>query len=604
MDHLNKVVGKYRLTRFIGEGGMASVYEGTHEKLGTKVAVKILNPVLTANRQIRMRFENEAKFMASLDHKNITRVLDYDEQPDMLAIIMELITGQDLSALIKQKGALRPEQAIPIFEQVLDAFQYAHTKGIIHRDIKPSNIFITDENQVKILDFGIAKIVGSADDLTSTGAQIGTPVYMSPEQVKGEKDIDQRSDIYSLGVTLFFTLNGKPPYDSTTQSNFEIFNKIVFEPIPDLLQYPEIDKIIKIASAKDRNQRFTQSRDFKNALLNRSQSSSSNTDNDKTLIDIPAEVKVSPEPDHDTELWEKVKNSKDVGQIKSYLQKFPKGKYGNQAQKLIGQLSTVKPEPKIEKPKKPSKLKKILLTTGASFFLILVLLYVIGTLSESSEWEAATTENTPEAYQKYIDDNPYGDHLSEAADSINSLRERQLFSDAIRTNKIETYLEFLKQFPGSRFKIQISDSIASIRRNDSIQRVNAYRNSAQGKLEQMVLGKHPLTLQWISWDYSGVINIQKENGVIKVSGTQLGRGDQANDYLKVSGTLTIVNELHIKINGTIETKISHINNGNPCVRNGEFNFKSTSGRQYWRMQEWVSPCDNVTDYVDIYFKQL
>lgn len=604
MDHLNKVVGKYRLTRFIGEGGMASVYEGTHEKLGTKVAVKILNPVLTANRQIRMRFENEAKFMASLDHKNITHVLDYDEQPDMLAIIMELITGQDLSALIRKKGALKPDEAIPIFEQVLDAFQYAHTKGIIHRDIKPSNIFITDENQVKILDFGIAKIVGSADDLTSTGTQIGTPVYMSPEQVKGEKDIDQRSDIYSLGVTLFFTLNGKPPYDSTTTSNFEIFNKIVFEPIPDLLQYPDIDKIIKIASAKDRNQRFPQSRDFKNALLNRNQPGNTLNNNDKTLIDVPAENKVNIEPDHDTELWEKVKNSHNVAQINTYLQKFPKGKHLQQAQKLIGQLTTVKPEPKVEQPEKSGKLKKILIAAAAALLLIVVLLYAIGSMSDSSEWKAAKTENTAEAYQKYIDDNPSGKHLVEATDSVNSVKERSLMAEAIRENTIETYLEFLKQFPQSRFKIQISDSIASIRRNDSIQRVNAFRNTAQGKAEQMILGKHPLTLQWISWDYSGVINIRKENGVIKVSGSQNGRGEQANDYLKVSGTLTIINEQHFTLSGTIETRISYINNGDPCVRNGEFNFKATSGRQYWRMQEMLSPCENTTDYVDIYFKQL
>ncbi|MHC1776554.1 MAG: serine/threonine-protein kinase [Lentimicrobium sp.] len=285
MEHLNKVIGKYKLTRFIGEGGMASVYEGTHERLGTRVAVKILNPVLTANKEIRLRFENEARFMASLNHPNITRVIDFDEQPEMLSIVMELLEGQDLSSLIKSGGALTPAEAIPVFTQILDAFQYAHSKGIVHRDIKPSNIFISSGNQVKILDFGIAKIFGTGDDFTSTGTQIGTPVYMSPEQVKADKSIDHRSDIYSLGVTLFFTLNGKPPYDSTTQSSYEIFNKIVLEPIPDLESYPEINSIIRKAAAKERNDRFQESRDFRDALLSYKSPATYGVGDDKTLTD-------------------------------------------------------------------------------------------------------------------------------------------------------------------------------------------------------------------------------------------------------------------------------------------------------------------------------
>jgi|GEM_PF-434998 len=284
MEYLNTKILNYRLTRFIGEGGMASVYEGTHEKLGTKVAIKILNPVLTANKQIRQRFENEAKMMASLNHPNIVKVMDYDEQPDKLAIVMELLDGTNLASHIKTIDALKPEQAIPIFTHVLDAFIYAHGKGIIHRDIKPSNIFLDSENHVKILDFGIAKLLESGDDFTSTGAQLGTPTYMSPEQVKAEKNIDQRTDIYSLGVTLFFLLNGKPPYNSSTQSNFEIFNKIVYEPIPDLVKYPDLNQLIKIATDKDRNQRFNKVEEFKEEILKLT-SNPFYLEDDKTLID-------------------------------------------------------------------------------------------------------------------------------------------------------------------------------------------------------------------------------------------------------------------------------------------------------------------------------
>ena len=231
MDLINKTIGKYSITRKIGEGGMASVYEARHEMLGTKVAIKVLNPILSANEQIRERFKNEAKLMASLNHKNITKISDFDEQPNQLSIILEFLEGEDLDEKIKRQGALPDEEILSIFKQAFAAFQYAHEKGIVHRDIKPSNIYILPDGRVKILDFGIAKLFGEGNEMTKTGTQMGTPIYMSPEQVKGDKYIDYRSDIYSLGITIYAAIVGKPPYDATTESQFEIFNKIVFEPI-------------------------------------------------------------------------------------------------------------------------------------------------------------------------------------------------------------------------------------------------------------------------------------------------------------------------------------------------------------------------------------
>ncbi len=253
---INKTIGKYTITRKIGEGGMASVYEGIHEKLGTKVAIKILSPILARNPQLRQRFENEANFMASLDHPHITRVLDIEEQDETLAIVMELLKGEDLDERVKRTGPLSNAEVKVIFTQVLNAFDYAHSKGIVHRDIKPANIFIDKNNQVKILDFGIAKIFGTGNEMTQTGTQMGTPVYMSPEQVKGEKSIDHRSDIYALGITLYFLLSGKAPYESAEESSFEIFMKIVNEPIPNLPNNNFFNSIIKKFVAKDRNERF------------------------------------------------------------------------------------------------------------------------------------------------------------------------------------------------------------------------------------------------------------------------------------------------------------------------------------------------------------
>jgi serine/threonine protein kinase len=256
MEHIGKQIGKYTITRLIGEGGMASVYEGEHEALGTKAAIKILNPILSANKQIRERFKNEARMMASLDHPNITRVLDYEESDTYLAIAMELLTGEDLSNRIKNNGKLPEEEIKRIFEQILAAFQYAHGMGIVHRDIKPSNIFILPNGTVKILDFGIAKLFGQGNEMTQTGTQMGTPIYMSPEQVKADKTIDHRSDIYSLGVTLFYALSGKPPYDGNTTSQFDIFTKIVHEALPEIESTSFLAELVKKACQKDRDQRF------------------------------------------------------------------------------------------------------------------------------------------------------------------------------------------------------------------------------------------------------------------------------------------------------------------------------------------------------------
>jgi sulfatase modifying factor 1 len=296
MEYINKTIGKYIITSKIGEGGMASVYEAVHERLGTKVAVKILSPVLARNPQLRQRFENEANFMASLNHPNITRVLDIEEQDDTLAIVMELLEGEDLDDRVKRTGPLSENEAKVIFIQVLNAFEYAHSKGIVHRDIKPSNIFIDKNDQVKILDFGIAKIFGTGNEMTQTGTQMGTPVYMSPEQVKGDKSIDHRSDIYSLGITLYFLLVGKAPYESAEESSFEIFTKIVNDPIPNLPNQPFFDAIIQKAVEKDRNNRFQEINEFKNSLETiDSQGNTSKKDDDKTIYEEPLKVEVSEE---------------------------------------------------------------------------------------------------------------------------------------------------------------------------------------------------------------------------------------------------------------------------------------------------------------------
>jgi len=261
---INQVIEKYKIVRLIGQGGMARVYEGIHIHLGKRVAIKILNEELVRKTSIRKRFENEAKIMADLEHPNIVKILDYIEKDNLLAIVMELLQGQTLTDYIKRKGALNKSEINKIFLQVLDAFHLAHRKGIIHRDIKPSNIYLETHrnNNVKILDFGIAKLLSSDLSMTSTGTQMGSPLYMSPEQVKDSSHITHLSDIYSLGVVLYHMVSGKPPYDTTTLSRFDIFNKIVYEPLPPLRRFVEYNPVIQKATQKDPKLRYRNCAEF------------------------------------------------------------------------------------------------------------------------------------------------------------------------------------------------------------------------------------------------------------------------------------------------------------------------------------------------------
>jgi serine/threonine protein kinase len=261
----------YKIEALLGEGGVGSVYLATHNQLGRKVAIKVLNPNLVNNAEVRERFRNEAATLSSLQHINIVTLYDYLEDERGLFLIMEYVPGNVLDNYIRQVSGPIPEQkTIYFFNQILDGLSYAHQRGIVHRDIKPSNIIITSDADAKILDFGIAKILkeGKAG-MTKTGARLGTVLFMSPEQVKGQ-GVDLRTDIYSLGITLFEMLTGRCPYDENSVE-FEIYNKIVLEPLPRAKSfYPAVsDKmqaIIDKATAKNPAERFQSCEEFKNAL--------------------------------------------------------------------------------------------------------------------------------------------------------------------------------------------------------------------------------------------------------------------------------------------------------------------------------------------------
>ena len=365
---------------------MAEVFEAEHETFDDrKVAIKILDPILTRKEKIAKRFVNEAKIMARLEHQNIVKVVDFEKRTNMLAIVMELLEGKSLTGYIKQKGKLKKNEAIKIFKQTLNAFEFAHNKGVVHRDVKPSNIFIETgkNNNVKILDFGIAKLLDSNDNDTNTGAQMGTPIYMSPEQVKDSKNIDKRSDIYSLGVVLYYVLKGKPAYDSKSLSNFAIYTKIVNEPMPELTEHTQLNKIIKKATAKNPKDRYQTCKEFEKAFTSdRKTLSNKNSNNeDETIIYNKHKKFVKEEQDEDetmiddpeTELWDKIKNKTDIQQFEKYLQKYKNGKYKQQASKKIEQLKNARVESSKTDSSNKGKKNKILISIIALIVVIIIL---------------------------------------------------------------------------------------------------------------------------------------------------------------------------------------------------------------------------------------
>lgn len=230
-----KTINGYTIQNVLGVGGMAEVWLAEN-KIGKKAAVKILLPKLCDDTNVTSRFLTEAKVMVDLNHHNIRQVYDYDEIDGRPCIIMEYLEGNDLKARIKQGQKFSEQDLEKWWNQLVEALNYTHAKGIVHRDIKPGNIFVNNDGDIKLLDFGIAKVRESISS-TQTGQKLGTLMYMSPEQVKDSKNIDYHTDIYSLAVTFVHLITGKRPYDSDTSSDFEISEQIVYKPM-DLSELP------------------------------------------------------------------------------------------------------------------------------------------------------------------------------------------------------------------------------------------------------------------------------------------------------------------------------------------------------------------------------
>lgn len=270
-DLTGRKFGKYQLTERLGRGGMADVYKAYQPGLDRFVAVKLMHGHLAESADFVERFKREAQSVGQLRHPHILQVIDFDAEADVYYMVMEFIKGDTLKNYIEEKGALSLDEALKITEQLADALSYAHQHQMVHRDVKPANVmFIDDKRQhVVLTDFGIARLLGQSN-MTVSNTFIGTPAYMSPEAGRGER-VDERADIYSLGIMFYEMLTGRVPYDADTP--FAVVLKHVNEPLPPLHQFnvklpDSVERILLKALAKDPTDRFQTAADFKNALTN------------------------------------------------------------------------------------------------------------------------------------------------------------------------------------------------------------------------------------------------------------------------------------------------------------------------------------------------
>jgi tRNA A-37 threonylcarbamoyl transferase component Bud32 len=267
---IGSVFAGYRIEGVAGEGGMGRVYRATQIALNRRVALKLIVPTLADDRDFRQRFERESELMAAIEHPNVIPVYEAGEAEGRLFIAMRLVEGTDLRSVIAKEGRLDANRVVPIVEQVAAALDAAHSAGLVHRDVKPANVMLAstpDSEHVYLTDFGLTKRTASLSGLTKTGHFVGTPDYMPPEQIKGER-ADARADVYALGCLLFHALTGRVPYDrdSEVAKMYAHLN----DPPPSVVETAPgtpagLDEVVKRALAKDADQRYPAAGDLSHA---------------------------------------------------------------------------------------------------------------------------------------------------------------------------------------------------------------------------------------------------------------------------------------------------------------------------------------------------
>ncbi len=266
---IGSVVGNYELLEKLGEGGMGSVFRGRDSMIERDVAIKMLRPEIARQPGVLERFRAEAVALAKLNHPNIATLYSFFRERDEYFMVMEFVKGRTLDSLVRNGPPLPIDQTTLVCSEVLQAIEHAHSYGILHRDIKPANIMVTDSGHVKVTDFGIARVLGTAR-MTTEGSICGTVEYLAPERIQGSEG-DVRSDLYSLGCVLYEMLTGHLPFER--DSAFAIMRAHLEETPPPFATFglsdipPEMESVVTRAMAKNPDDRFATAEEFRLALI-------------------------------------------------------------------------------------------------------------------------------------------------------------------------------------------------------------------------------------------------------------------------------------------------------------------------------------------------
>jgi serine/threonine-protein kinase len=301
---VGQMLSGYHLIKRVGEGGMGIVYMARHQSLDRLAAVKFLGAHMIGDPAYIQRFFQEARAAATLNHPNLVSVYDAGRVGEnVYYIIMEYVEGTNLRALVNQRGKLLVSEAVDYIRQAAMGLGYAHKKGIVHRDVKPDNLMLTTDGAIKIGDLGLAKWSGNQDgSMTGTGAVLGTPYYISPEQIRGSRDVDGRTDIYSLGGTFFHLLTGKIPYEGSSPA--VIMAMHLNDPVPDPRKVrPPLDKdlcdILARMMAKRPEDRYASMEELEKALTDyKSRPTYTAVDVSVPVASTPAPAAKSPSSDY------------------------------------------------------------------------------------------------------------------------------------------------------------------------------------------------------------------------------------------------------------------------------------------------------------------
>ncbi|HEV8325631.1 MAG TPA: protein kinase [Myxococcota bacterium] len=276
---VGRTLGSYRILKLLGAGGMGAVFLGEHQAIGHKAAIKVLHPSVARDEETAQRFFNEARAVNLVKHSGIVQIFDYGQEPGVGAyLVMEFLEGQSLGERLRESGPFEPSEAVRIVCRVASALGAAHKGGLIHRDLKPDNVFLLHEEEdgggqrVKVVDFGIAKLGDhkTSGVKTATGLIVGTPLYMAPEYIHGNKAFDHRIDVYSLGIIAYEMLCGRPPFLGDGLGEMLLAHMVT--PPPPLSQFrgnvpPALEAAIMRALAKDPAERYAGMDELAQALL-------------------------------------------------------------------------------------------------------------------------------------------------------------------------------------------------------------------------------------------------------------------------------------------------------------------------------------------------